>query len=410
MRKFGYAIVASVFAASLASSAWGRDADDVYRRLAVFARVLNYVEHNYVQPVDTTALVYGAIRGMLATLDPHSGFMEPEQYRALKNEAQGAFGGIGVELVKRPAGVTIVECFDDAPAQRAGLQVGDRITAVDDTSVSTLSLSEIVRRIKGVAGTTVQLEVLRARQARVEQIRVVRDQIQVAAVIGETLGDGYGYIRIRTFSERTSRELEKTLSRLRQLGVIKGLVLDLRDNPGGLLDEAVRVSDTWLRAGVIVSTEGRHRDPEVELAHPKGTEPGYPIVLLVNGGTASASEIVAGAMQDHDRGVVLGTQTFGKGSVQTMIELEDGSALKLTIARYFTPDHRSIQGSGITPDVVVPREPHTLKTSDDVGEHGLKEDNQVQAALAVLRRWSVNIEDSSGKEGASGGRLYRVKS
>jgi carboxyl-terminal processing protease len=239
------------------------------------------------------------------------------------------------------------------------------------------------------------LTVERARGGAIEDVRLVRDRIQVASVDARRVG-GFAYVRIRTFAERTAHDVQKALDALKKEGAITGLVLDMRDNPGGLLDQAVRVADIWLTSGVIVSTEGRHRPPDVEMAHPKATEAEYPMVILVNGGTASASEIVAGALQDHTRALILGTQTFGKGSVQTVIELEDQSALKLTIARYFTPKHRSIQGTGITPDVVVPAIPGTEATEEAAPENATlgqgqdEADNQLQAALEQLRRWPKN--------------------
>ena len=384
-------------------SAARADGDDTYRNLAVFARVLNYVENNYVHEVDPVALVYGAIRGLLATLDPHSTFMEPEQYAAMKSEAQGEFGGIGVEVVKRPEGVVVVERYEGGPAVKAGLQVGDRIVAVEGQPVAALSLAEVVRRIKGRAGTAVTLGVIRGRTDKAEALAVVRDRIRVISVDARRLRDGYVYVRIKAFTERTSHELRRALDALTAAGPVRGLVLDMRDNPGGLLDEAVRVADTWLQDGVIVSTEGRTGPPEVEVAHPKDTEPDYPVVALVNGGTASSAEIVAGALQDHRRAVVLGTQTFGKGSVQTVIELEDHSALKLTIARYFTPAHRSIQGTGITPDVVVPSRPAGPPPPDpgpappqEVVRGEQQTDNQLEAAVDVLERWSVRKRHANG--------------
>lgn len=376
---------------SLPLQAARSDADDAYRNLAVFARVLNYVENNYVSEVDARDLVYGAIRGMLATLDPHSTFMEPEQYAALRSEARGEFGGIGVELVKRPEGIVVVERYEDGPAIRAGLRVGDRLRAVDGVAVAGLSFAEVVQRIKGRPGSPVVLSVTRLSQPQPLEITVVRARIRVLSVDARRLEDDFVYVRIKTFTERTYHDMERALGAATGEGPVKGLVLDLRDNPGGLLDEAVRVADTWLTDGVIVSTEGRGDRPDVELAHPKGTEPNYPVVVLVNGGTASAAEIVAGALQDHQRGVILGTQTFGKGSVQTIIELEDHSALKLTIARYFTPAHRSIQGTGITPDIVVPvrleaAAAPVASTGGDVVMGGIRQDNQLGSALDVLRR------------------------
>lgn len=373
------ALVAGAFfagtAVSSAASYARSDGDDTYRSLAVFARVLNYVENNYVETVEPRDLIYGAIRGMLATLDPNSAFMDPEQYAAVKSESQGEFGGIGVELVKRGERIVVVEVYPSGPAFAAGLKAGDRLVSIDGKSAVKVSLSRVVRSIKGVPGTTVKVAVEREGREGALEIGVVRARIRAVAVNHERKGN-FGYIAVRSFSERTAHDVESALEALRAEGKVDGIVLDVRDNPGGLLEEAVRMADLWLSSGAIVSTESRSRAPDVEYAHPRHTEPDYPMVVLVNGGTASASEIVAGALQDHHRAVILGTQTFGKGSVQTVIELEDRSALKLTIARYFTPAHRSIQGTGITPDVVVP----VTRTGGD---------GQLEAAITLLQRWKA---------------------
>ncbi len=362
------------------------EGDDAYRSLAVFARVLNYVENNYVSEIPAKDLIYGAIRGMLATLDAHSAFMDPEQYAAVKSEAQGEFGGIGVELVKRGDRIAIVDVYTDGPAYAAGVKAHDRLVEVDTMPVLGRSLAEVVRAIKGPAGSALVLTVERDGVNGLMELSVVRSRIRAVSVDHVRLGD-FGKVSIRSFTEHTAQDVKAALDALRESGPIRGLVLDVRDNPGGLLDEAVRIADLWLASGIIVSTEGRGRAPDVEYAHPRHTQPDYPIVVLVNGGTASASEIVAGALQDHHRGVVLGTQTFGKGSVQTVIELEDHSALKLTIAKYFTPAHRSIQGTGITPDVVVP-----VSRSKNPAPVGRPTDNQLDAALTLLERWRAGAK------------------
>lgn len=384
----GVSLLVAAFAggmfASDAARAARSDTDDTYRTLAVFARVLNYVERNYVTPIAAQDLIYGAVRGMLASLDPHSVFLDPDQYAALQSEAQGEFGGIGVELVKRSDGVHVVERYAGAPAIKAGLLVGDVIISVDGRDIVGRSLTDVVARIKGPPNTAVQVGVRRHRSGQLESIVLRRERIRVVSVDGRRLDDDLGYVRIRLFTERTHEDLDQALRRLKASGAIRGLIVDLRDNPGGLLKEAVRVADLWLSRGLIVSTEGRQQPPELEMAHPKGTEPNYPMAVLVNGGTASAAEIVAGAMQDHARARLIGTQTFGKGSVQTVIEMEDRSALKLTIARYFTPKHRSISGVGITPDQVVPQSvadqpvvvPNTAGSSSDP---------QLQAATTYVR-------------------------
>lgn len=385
---FRLATILSAFAGgafvSAALAARG-DGDQTYEKLAIFARVLNYVENNYVEEVESERLIYGAVRGMLGTLDAHSLFMAPDQFAALRSEAEGEFGGIGVEIVKRDEQVVIVEVHPETPAALSGLRVNDLIAAVGGRSTKGASLGQVVKWIKGPAATKVALSIQRP-QGRVEEVVLVRDRIRIISVTHEQLDEGFGYVKIKSFSERTAHEVKKALQALSDDGKLQGLVLDLRDNPGGLLEEGVRVADNWLSGGVIVSTEGRNRPPELELAHPKGTEPTYPLVVLVNGGTASASEIVAGALQDHKRAMLVGTQTYGKGSVQTVIELEDRSALKLTIARYFTPHHRSIQGTGITPDVVVPVVPES-RDSTDVAAGRRPRDNQLEAAVTLLRRW-----------------------
>ncbi len=394
---------AAFLGGALASGAvWaGRtDGDDTYRKLAIFARVLNYVENNYVADVEADKLIYGAIRGMLATLDAHSSFMEPEQFAAVRSEAQGEFGGIGVEIVKRDEQIVIVERHRGTPAERAGLQVGDTIAAVGGKSTAEASLARVVQWIKGPPGTKLKLSVQRARNGKVDELELTRARIRVVPVVWRQLEPGMGYIKIKSFTERTAYHVNKALDDLKKgKGGLAGLVIDVRDNPGGLLDESVRVSDLWISGGVIVSTEGRNRAPDMEMAHPKGTEKNYPIVVLVNGGTASAAEILGGALQDHKRATLLGTQTYGKGSVQTVIELQDKSALKLTIARYFTPRHRSIQGTGITPDMVVP----VIASDNDRSENtsasnGLtKTDNQLSTAITVLKRWIAGSKDRNGK-------------
>lgn len=385
--RTGLVVVAFLGGAVVAGPSSARtEGDDAYRSLAVFARVLNYVENNYVTEIAARDLVYGAIRGMLATLDAHSAFMDPEQYAAVKSEAQGEFGGIGVDLVKRGDRIAVVTVVSDGPAFAAGIKPHDRLVAIDGQPIVGQSLAEVVRAIKGPAGSGLVLTLERDGVNGLLEVDVVRTRIRAVVVDHKRLGD-FGLISIRAFTERTARDVESALDALRESGPIQGLVLDVRDNPGGLLDEAVRIADLWLASGIIVSTEGRGREPDVEYAHPRHTQPDYPIVVLVNGGTASASEIVAGALQDHHRAVVLGTQSFGKGSVQTVIELEDRSALKLTIAKYFTPAHRSIQGTGITPDVVVP-----VARSKNPAPFGRPTDNQLDAALTLLERWRAGAK------------------
>jgi carboxyl-terminal processing protease len=329
-----------------------------YRPLEVFSDVLAHVENSYVEEVDEKDLVYGAIDGMMSRLDPHSVFMRPDVYRQLRDETTGEFDGLGLELTIVDGELTVISPVGESPGERAGVRPGDRILSIDGASTKEMTLVDAMRRMKGPAGTKVTLEIMRDGFAAPQKLALVRDRIRTQSVDVRVLDAGrkYAYVRIRTFQERTDRNLAKALddARAQVGGQLRGLVLDLRNNPGGLLDQAVRVSDVFLSTGTIVTTAGRgRRNVEVERAHEKDTEPAYPLIVLVNKGTASASEIVAGALQDQGRAVIMGTPTFGKGSVQTIIELEDGSGLKLTVARYYTPKNRSIQERGIAPDVVV---------------------------------------------------------
>jgi carboxyl-terminal processing protease len=349
------------------------------RPLDTFTAVLGHVENSYVEERHQQDLVYGAIEGMMGQLDPHSVFMRPELFKAMRDETSGEFDGLGLELTIKQDQLVIISPMADSPGERAGLLPGDRLLAIDGASTRELSLAEAGRRLKGPPGSRVVLEVMRDGFSAPQRLTLVRERIRMQSVEWRVL-DGprrLAYVRVKAFQDRTDRALLRALGEARTAvrGELRGLVLDLRNDPGGLLDQAVRVADTFLASGIIVTTEGRNRRTvEVEKAHEKGTEPGYPLVLLVNKGTASASEIVAGALQDHRRAVVMGTQTFGKGSVQSIIELDDGSGLKLTVARYYTPRHRSIHEQGITPDVLV------AEASPPTGE-----DYQLRTALEYLR-------------------------
>ena len=341
-----------VFHAALAS----RDPAGPYKKLDVFSHVLSLIENNYVEPVDETRLLYGAIEGMVRTLDPHSTFMDPRAYAALKQETDGEYGGVGMDIAIKNGEMLVIAPLDDTPASRAGLKPNDKLLEIDGQPTRGMKEADATRALLGPPGTQVVLKILREGWTQPRGFTLLRDVIRVVSV-EERLYDGrYGYVKIKNFQDRTDTYLKKALDTLRGQtgGQLEGVVLDLRHNPGGLLEQAVKVADRFLLEGVIVTTKGRGgKHVEVERAHVKDTEPNYPMIVLVDGGTASASEIVAGALQDHKRAVILGTSTFGKGSVQTVIELEDGSGLKLTIARYYTPSGRSIQERGITPDLYV---------------------------------------------------------
>ena len=325
-----------------------------FGKLAVFSRVLSYIESNYVEEVDQDELVYGAIKGMLETLDPHTTFLKPDQYREMKSDTSGQFSGVGIEVDVRDGVLTVVSVMEGTPAARAGLLTGDQLIKIDDQP--TRGMTDYVQRMRGKKGTQVVLGVARKGWPVPHAMIVTREVIKIRSVEAFLFEPGYGVVKVKQFTENLDREVEAALVAMeKETGApLSGLVLDMRNNPGGLLDQAVKIADAFIESGLIVRTEGRSgRILDEERAQKRGTRSNFPIICLVNGGSASAAEIVAGALQDHGRAVVMGTQTFGKGSVQTIIELEDGSALKLTIARYFTPSGRSIQEKGITPDVVV---------------------------------------------------------
>jgi carboxyl-terminal processing protease len=383
-----------------------------YHKLDVFTRVLTYVENNYVEEVSQEELVYGAVKGMVKTLDPHSAFLTPDEYKDMKVETEGEFGGVGIEVELREGKLIVIAPIQGSPAQKAGLRSGDRIIAVDGRATATMGINDAVHHMRGKPGTRVRLSVERAGWPVARDIELVRDVIRTVAVTSKMLEPGFGYIGIKQFNEKVSRQLEEQLGALERQagGRLRGLVLDLRGNPGGLFDQSVRVADAFLDSGTIVKTLGRHgKLMDEERARPGGTHRGFPMIVLVNGGSASASEIVAGALQDQGRAVIMGTPTFGKGSVQTLIEFpRDGSALKLTIARYYTPKGRSIQERGIRPDVVVePMVPATQaagprpKTERDLPHHLRNEqqreaprqhridDFQLKTALDYLKAWQI---------------------
>jgi carboxyl-terminal processing protease len=317
--------------------------------------VLNIVQQYYVEPVDTKKLIYGAIRGMLRELDPHTNFLPPDIFKDFETETSGEFGGLGIEISLQNGILTIISPIEDAPAWVAGVKAGDKVIAVDDKTTKNLSLVEASQLMRGKKGTKVKLTVVREGEEQPRDIVIVRGNVRVRSVKYTDFEQGYAYIKITSFIENTGKDLEDTLKEhQKKSGTTKGVILDLRRNPGGLLEQAVKVSDMFLKDGAIVSTLGR--DPtkkEVVSASKKGKYTDFPLIILVNEFSASASEIVAGALQDHKRAVILGTKSFGKGSVQSVVKLGDGSGLKLTIARYYTPSGKSIQADGIQPDIEV---------------------------------------------------------
>jgi carboxyl-terminal processing protease len=332
----------------------GVAADSDYEGLETFTNVLTLVKKNYVEEVSTKELVQGAINGMLASLDPHSAYLTPDDYKELQVETKGSFGGLGIEITQREGMLTVVAPIEDTPAYRAGIQAGDIILRIDGEFTKDMSLLDAVKKMRGKKGTKVRLTIKRENSSALRDITLVREVIKIRSVKSKLLESGYGYVRIASFQERAEEEVARALSRLKEEsnGELRGVVLDLRNNPGGLLSQAVQISDTFLDSGMIVYTDGRREDQRQKFfAHKPGTWIGFPMVVLVNAGSASASEIVAGALQDHKRALVLGKPTFGKGSVQTIQPIGEGSALRLTTARYYTPNGRSIQAKGIEPDI-----------------------------------------------------------
>ncbi len=329
-----------------------------FEELRTFTEVFGRIKRDYVEPVTDKKLLEGAIRGMLAELDPHSVYLDGEQYEELKEGTTGQFGGLGIEVTMENGFVKVVAPIDDTPAQRAGLQTGDLIVKLDDKPVKGMTLVDAVKIMRGEPGSEIVLTVIREGEEAPLKFSITRAIIKVKSVKSKLLEQDFGYLRISSFQSRTGQNLIDALAGLKKEnnGELKGIVLDLRNNPGGVLNAAVEVSDAFLEEGLIVFTEGRIKNSEMRFnAAPDDVINGAPIVVLINAGSASASEIVAGALQDHKRAIIMGEKSFGKGSVQTILPTSNGAAVKLTTARYYTPSGRSIQAEGIEPDIKLAR-------------------------------------------------------
>ena len=344
-------------------------ADLPLEELRAFSEIFGRIKSNYVEEVDDKELIQNAIRGMLTGLDPHSTYLDVDDFKSLREGTSGEFGGLGIEVTMEDGFVKVVSPIDDTPAAKAGLLAGDLIIRLDETPVKGLTLNEAVDIMRGKPDSKLLLTIIREGEGKPLKVELVRAIIKVKSVKNRMLEPGYGYVRISTFASRTGASLKEALDKLKteNKGSLKGLVLDLRNNPGGLLTAAVEVSDTFITKGLIVYTEGRVKDSNHKFnAKPEDALKGAPLVVLVNGGSASASEIVAGALQDHERAVILGTKTFGKGSVQTVMPLTNETAVKMTTARYFTPSGRSIQAEGIMPDILLESVKITEKGQDSL--------------------------------------------
>jgi carboxyl-terminal processing protease len=376
----------------------GTDTAAAYEQLKLFTEVMSIVENQYVDEVSPRELVYNAIKGTLRGLDPHSSFLDPDSYKEMQVETSGSFGGLGIEITLRDDILTVVSPIEGTPAYRAGLHSGDRILKIDGIATKDMQLADAVKRMRGKPGSKVTVTIAREGWTEPQDFSIVREQIHIQSVRSQDLEDGIEYIKLRQFQEQTASDLDQALDRAEKSGM-KGLVLDLRNNPGGLLTSAVEVTEKFIEDGkLVVYTEGRIRNQNMRFtAHAKHPLIGVPMVVMVNQGSASASEIVAGALQDWGRAIVLGTQSFGKGSVQTIIPLSDGSGLRLTTAKYYTPKGRSIHGKGITPDIVVeaPKAVAAAPGASDKDKtpppaapnpvEDLKKDPQFQRAVDLLK-------------------------
>ncbi len=370
--------------------------------LRTFTEVFSRIKSDYVEPVEDKKLLRDAIQGMLSGLDPHSSFLDPEGFKEMRVGTEGEFGGLGIEVTMEDGFVKVVSPIEDTPAARAGLKTGDLIIRLDSKAVKGMTLNEAVKMMRGKPGSDITLTVVREGQPKPLPFTITRAVIKIQSVKQRMLEDGFGYVRITQFQANTADTLKESLNKLKQQhkGNLKGLVLDLRNNPGGVLNAAVAVSDAFLTSGLIVYTEGRVADSELKFsATPADLINGAPMVVLVNGGSASASEIVAGALQDHKRAVIMGTKTFGKGSVQTILPMTGGSALKITTARYYTPSGRSIQATGILPDVITEEAKVTKreKTAEELKEADLSGhlENKVKDKGAKKDKPSVKLESTS---------------
>ena len=395
------------------SEAEKKNTDDLFKQVKLFSDTLAIIQLDYVDEVTAKNLIYGALKGMVGSLDPHSQFMDPDTYNELKVDTEGKFGGLGIEITIKDGLLTVVSPIEDTPAWKAGLKANDRIVKIDDELTRDMTLTDAVKRMRGKPGEAVSLTVLRESERKLLDFKIVRDIIKIKDIkTAKILEDGIGYVRLVEFRENSGKELQTVLERLRKEGM-DALILDLRNNPGGLLDVAVEVAEKFVEKGrKIVYTKGRKDSQSLDfLARFNSPLTDVPMIVLINEGSASASEIVAGALQDHKRAIILGVKSFGKGSVQTVIPLGDGSALRLTTSKYYTPSGQEIHGKGVQPDIVVEagkiefvekKEDDSLQKEDVFEELEKKEkapiqekvfdyksDNQLMRAVDVLKALKI---------------------
>ncbi|HPW68041.1 MAG: S41 family peptidase [Desulfomonilia bacterium] len=366
------------------------DVSGIYPQLEKFTDCLGIIEKSYVEDVSPEKLVEGAIKGMVSVLDPHSAYLTKEGYKEMQISTTGSFGGLGIEIGVRDDVLTVISPIEGTPAFHAGVLPGDRIVRIDGKSTADLSLEDAVKLLRGPKGTQVVITILRDKMEKPMDMTITRAMIHIESVKAEMLEPGYGHIKVRNFQVDTADDIR---SALEEMGPLKGLILDLRYNPGGLLDQAVSVSDLFLESGMIVYTDGRRPEEKTEYrAHKEGTFGGFPMIVLINGGSASAAEIVSGALQDNKRAIVVGVKSFGKASVQSIRPLSDGSALKLTVARYYTPSGRSIQATGIEPDIRVEQKMQAPAAGEPSSQTFLREED-----LEDHLRPDAGQKDSEGR-------------
>lgn len=397
--KFIFVLFVIFFSFNLFAQEKSKEDKALYKKLELFAEVIDIIQQDYVEEKGAKDLIYGALEGLLNSLDPYSQFLDPDSYNELKVETEGEFGGLGIVIAIKDDMLTIISPLEDTPAHRAGLKAGDRIVKIDGESTKGITLLEAVKKLRGKPGTNVTVTILREKEHKLMEFTITRDIIKIESIKkAEIIADGIGYIKLVEFQENTYPDFKKAVLELKNKGM-KGLILDLRNNPGGLLDVAVDVTQIFLPKGkMIVYTKGRQKRQNMEFKSRGGILLEEPLVVLINRGTASGAEILAGAIQDNRRGIVVGTPSFGKASVQTIIPLKDGSAVRLTTAHYYTPSGKSIFKEGIHPDVVIEEEAMKEEEAPDVEEifkqiekgeeeiqTRLKIDTQLRRAIDIMK-------------------------
>lgn len=397
--------------AKISTNAQAKQEESSYKNLTLLAKVMHLLESTYVEEVDTKEIIHGGIRGMLSALDPHSVFLKPDDYKEMKESTVGKFGGLGIEVTKRDNYILVITPIEDTPAWQAGLKPLDKIIEIDGESALDMDLQVAVSKMRGKPNTKVKLKIAREGEKELLDFEITRKIIKIESVKQMMLPENFAYIRISTFNENTTKNVKQAFLTLEKesKNSLKGILIDLRNNPGGLLDQAISTADLFLEKGVIVSVVGRNKDKKlIEYAKKETTITNLPIVILVNQSSASAAEILAGALQDNNRAVIIGQKTFGKGSVQTLVELDDSSAIKYTIARYYTPNDYSIQAKGIEPNIeVLPVDPKVLedekvikKTYDQYGEASLKGhiEGEEEKVNQIYERAKKGLKDKMEKQ------------